>query len=191
MPEDRSTSSLPLVLQGPTALVLSLSQDVFNRVAQTLELRGFAAAETSLDTVRQDLNTHRPLVLFLDAAFYDFDPHAFDAITNDTNTKLAIVHQVSDTKTLLQRLLNPTNPSGLYGVAQDPSVAALLEADTAKYTKETVREQVELMKKFGEADTVKLDRKAMRQKLQQLREQAATEAVKSDKPSKTEATDDT
>jgi len=80
MNHERAISSLPLVLQAPSVLVLSTIPAMLERVAEVLEPRGFAAGETTLTTIRQDAAQARPTVILLDTALYYFDPEAFHAI---------------------------------------------------------------------------------------------------------------
>ncbi|HRI63377.1 MAG TPA: hypothetical protein PK156_04045 [Polyangium sp.] len=141
------------------------------RACEVIEPRGFCAAETSLTTVRQDVALYKPAVLFIDHALYDFDPLGFDKLAQETTTRLAIVDDIRDADSLLQRLVNPANPSGLYTMANNDQIAALLEADTKKYDSKTVHNQLELMREMGDADTVKLDRKAVHARLPKESEQ--------------------
>lgn len=179
MPHDRSKTSLPLVLQAPSVLVLTTTMpELLTRMCDVLEPRGFLAAETTLTTVREDVAQYRPKVLFIDGVLYDFDARAFDAMAQETGTKLAIIYHEKDATSLLQRLLNPANSSGLYDAATPDASTALLEADTAEYDKDTVHKQVELMRQLGEADTLKLDRTAIHRSLEAFRQSPEFETMK-------------
>jgi hypothetical protein len=171
MTSKRSATPLPLVLQSPNVVVLSASDVLLARTREVLEPRGFSAAETTLTTVRQDVTFYKPAVLFIEHSLYDFDPSGFDKLAQETTTKLAIVNDIRDADSLLQRLVNPANPSGLYTLANKDPASALLEADTKKYDAQTVHNQLELMRELGEADTVKLNRQAVHAQLQNARDQ--------------------
>lgn len=176
-----SSSSLPLVLQSPSVLVLSATNAVLARARELLEPRGFAAQETSLTDIRKDVMQGKPAVVFIDATLYEFDPPSFDAIARDTGTKLAIVNNVKDAEPLLQRLINPANPSGLYSLPAPDPTNAILEADTAKYDKNTVHNKLEEMREIGEADTLKVDRKSMVERVRALSREQQTETARYDR----------
>lgn len=176
-----STPSLPLILRSPSVLVLSVTNSVLVRTRELLEPRGFAAAETSLTDIRKDVTQFKPAVVFIDASLYDFDPQAFDTIARENGTKLAVVNNVKDAEPLLQRLVNPTNPSGLYRMPAPDPTNAILEADTAKYDKETVHNKLEEMREMGEADTIKVDRKSMIEQVRALSQQQQAPTARYDR----------
>lgn len=176
-----STSALPLVLQSPSVLVLSATNSVLARARELLEPRGFAAEETSLTDIRKDVAQCKPAVVFVDVALYYFDPAAFDAIARESGTKLAVVNSVKDAEPLLQRLINPANPSGLYRLPAPDPTNAILEADTAKYNKNTVHDKLEEMREIGEADTLKVDRKSMVERVRALSREQQTETARYDR----------
>lgn len=160
-----------MILRAPAIVVLSSTDSLLERTREVIEPRGFSAAETTLTTVRHDLTQYRPAVLFIDHSLYEFDPSGFDALVRETNTKLAIVNSTKDADSLLQRLINPANPSGLYTAASNDPSAALLEADTKKYDSKTVHSQLEKMRQLGEADTLKLDRDTVQAQVRAFHEQ--------------------
>lgn len=171
-----------MILRAPAVVVLSSTNALLERARAVLEPRGFSAAETTLTRVRQDLTQYRPAVLFIDYSLYDFDPPGFDALVRETNTKLAIVNNTRDADSLLQRLINPANQSGLYAAASNYPSAALLEADTKKYDSKTVRSQLEKMREVGEADTLKLDRATVQAQVRAFHEQqTGFETVRDDR----------
>jgi hypothetical protein len=171
-----------MILRSPDIVVLSITDALLARTREIIEPRGFSATETSLSTVRQDVTQFKPSVLFIDQTLYDFDPKAFDDLARESKTKLAIVNDVKDADSLLQRLVNPANQSGLYAATNSDPTAALLEADTQKYDAKTVHEQLEKMREIGEADTLKLDRQTVRKQLQSLREeQSGFDTIRSDR----------
>ena len=120
-------------------------------------------------------------MLLIDTALYYFDPEGFHAIAHETGSKLAIVNDPREAGTLLQRLLNGASTSGLFPASSADSCAAILEADTAKYHKNTVHEQLEIMRKMGEADTLKLDRNTVQQQIESLRGQTGAVTAKYDR----------
>jgi len=182
MTSKHSTVALPMILQSPVIVVLSSSKAVLERTREVIEPRGFSVAETTLMTVRQDITQYRPSVLFVDHSLYEFDPVGFDALVRDTQTKLAIVNGVKDADSLLQRLVNPANPSGLYAMPNSDSLTALLEADTKKYDAKTVHTQLEKMREIGEADTVKLNRQTIQKQLESFHEEkGALETIRSNR----------
>jgi hypothetical protein len=171
-----------MILRSPVIVVLSTTEALLSRTREVIEPRGFSATDTSLTTVRQDVTRYKPSVLFIDHSLYEFDPEAFDALARETNTKLAIVNDVKQADSLLQRLINPANPSGLYAATNSDPEAALLEADTGKYDAQTVHTQLEKMREIGEADTLKLDRQTLQKQLQNFREeQSPFETIRSDR----------
>lgn len=179
-----------MILKAPAVVVLSSTDGLLERTRSVLEPRGFSAAGTTLNTVRQDLTQYRPAVLFIDYVLYEFDPSGFDTLVRETNTKLAVVNNPRDAESLLQRLINPANASGLYTVAAADSSIALLEADTKKYDSKTVHSQLEKMRELGEADTVKLDRETVQAQVRALHaQQAGLEKIRYDRKSLLEKID--
>jgi hypothetical protein len=154
---------------------------VYEQVAEVLESRGFASAETTLTTIREDASQARPAVLLIDTALYYFDPEAFHSIAEETGSKLALVHDPREAVTLLKRMLSGASASGLYGSTNNGPSAAMLEADTAKFSKEAVHKQLEIMRELGAADTLKLDRKTVRNQVDALHRQTLVETVAYDR----------
>jgi hypothetical protein len=154
MREDRPTNPSPAV----SVLIVGLSRDVLVRVSAVLKPIGGQARMALLATLQEDAARFNPLIIFVDAYLYDFDPKAFEALATNANTALGVVNNANEAEELLKQLINLPE-SGEHHTAPQPKAAqGRQEFQTAKYDAKTIEEALVRMEAArNELATAKYD----------------------------------
>ncbi len=157
---------------GASVLIVGLNSNDVSRIAAAARPHGVEARATSLAKLQADTAQYRPIVVFVDAYLYDFDPQAFDKLAANAGAKLAVVSNVRDAETLLSQLLNASKSSTPEPPIASPPTSGRREFETAKYDAKTLHEALERFEsketKRAEFVTAKYDAKTLEAALERM-----------------------
>lgn len=165
MSAERPNPSSP----GACVLIVGLRPDVLEHVSKALAPRGQHALVTSLARLREDTEQHKPIIVFVDAYLYDFDPKAFDKLALEAGAKLGVVSNAKEALALLEKLQNAGPPKATAPNDSTKQGSRRQEFTTAKYDAKTLQDALERMSSKGlEFDTARYDAKALRKALKKM-----------------------
>jgi len=129
---------------GASVLIVGLTPDVLARTAAILAPHSMEVRTSTLVSLRADATLFKPLVVFIDAYLYDFDPVSFDELATEVGAKLGVISNAKEAEALLARTLR-TSTQTPAASADERKSSAPREFDTARYDAKTLHDALQRM----------------------------------------------